>query len=212
MSARRTVSTASNSSEGAQKKYKNIKIGIIAQNTNSLNVYSLFNTYFGFSKPKHSNIKSEHYFEFVPSFDEEISVALRHVTEFAKVYETYKWFNTFIIMIYIQDKNALTELEKIVNCIMNASEKDAKKCYVFGFFEDESNDNLPEVKITTMLDAKGIDYEYTDLNINETAQFTKVMEYVVNDSCDIVKNKMLHEKEKKDVHNDDKSKSHCFIY
>lgn len=210
MSARRTVSTASSSSEGIQKKCKNIKIGIIAQNSNNLNVYSLFTNYFSFSKPRRSNIKSEHYFEFVPNFDQEMSVALRQVTEFSKVYESYSWFNTFIIMIYIQDKNALAELEKIVNCIVDASEKDTKKCYVFGFFEDEANDNIPEVKITTMLDAKGIDYEYTDLNINETAQFTKVMEYVVNDSCDLIKNKMLHEKDKKEF-SDDKSKSHCII-
>ena len=45
---------------------------------------------------------------------------------------------------------------------------------------------MPEERITTIIDAKGIEYFYSQIKIDDIAKFCKIMEGIINDSNTIM--------------------------
>lgn len=209
IASRSTADVSISEGTGGEATSKSIKFGIISQESPCINPYSLITEYFKYSKPKTTNIKNDHYFEFIPDSNSNLTIILRQILELDKIYDSFSWYNFFLLFIDIQTKKCLEELEKTVDCLIEAGEKSSKKCYVLGFFEENSDNNIPEEKINTILDAKGIYYEYVDINAKSIEEFAKVMEYIIMDSCAIIKEKILTEKNSE--LNIDQSTSHCTI-
>ena len=84
-----------------------------------------------------------------------------------------------------------------------------KKCYIFGFYKDDNNPKIPEEKIITILEAKGIDYFYFKYKDDDIDKFTKIMERIITESNNIMVEKYLNQKHSELVL--DQSKSHCIV-
>lgn len=209
IASRSTVDISVSESSGSELPLNSIKFGIISQKSPNINSYSLITEYFNYSKPKSTNIKNDHYFEFTPESNTNIVYVLRQILELDKLYDSFNWYNFFLIFIDIQTKKCINDLEKAVDCIIEAGEKSSKKCYVLGFFQENNEKNVSEAKINTILEAKGIYYEYADIKADKIEEFAKVMEYIINDSCAVIKEKILTEKNSE--LNIDQSTSHCTI-
>ena len=100
--------------------------------------------------------------------------------------QIYSNLNFFLIFIDIQSTAALKNLEKFIDNLIACSEDITKKCYIFGAYKDSNSIINKDEKISTILNCKGIDYEYSEININQDEDFPKGMEYIIEDSKEIM--------------------------
>ena len=56
----------------------------------------------------------------------------------------------------------------------------------FWFYNDDNNSKIPEEKIITILEAKGIDYYYCKYKDDDIDKITKSMEGIINDCNNIM--------------------------
>lgn len=188
-----------------------LKLAIISQSTPILSPYALFTSLFKKIKPTQSEIKSENHFEYTPNNFPSLKVSLKQINSLEHFEEKYKNFDSFLIMVDIQKDSTLKDLDSILDTILEASDFETVKLYIFGFFQGPFGQNKDE-RITTLIDAKGIDYEYIDLDIRNIEEFAKVMEYVINDSFKIKKEKIKENKHSDVTIAFDQSKSNCILF
>lgn len=190
---------------------QSLKIGILSQTTPTLNTISLFNSLFVYTKPKSYQIKSENHIEYSPNNYPSLSIIVKQITHLEKLYEIYNTFNTFLVMTDIQKDSTIKELSSILDSILEASDYETRKIYIFGFYQGPLVPEMKEDKITKIIDAKGIDYEYFELDARDVEEFSKVMEYVVKESLESEAN-LKKEGKHSDVYiGFDASRSKCII-
>ena len=102
------------------------------------------------------------------------------------IFHLYSSLNFFLIFIDIQSTVALKNLENYVDKLISCSQDITKKSYIFGAFKDSNLIVNSDEKISTILNCKGIDYEYSEININLNEDFPKGMEYIIEDSKEIM--------------------------
>ena len=205
-----TTNSSSNLNNMKKGGIKEIKFGILSQETQNLNTNTLFNSYLSNSKPKSSTIKNNHTFEFIPENYPNLNIIIYQVTDLKKIYETFNWYNSFMILIDIETKNCSKELEKIVDCILDASEQEQKKCYVLGFYKDKKQILVSEKQINSLLEVKGIEFEYSEINIDAEEDFVKIMNYVIMDGLNILMENIVFEQNHKLDY--DQSQSKCTVF
>ena len=191
---------------------KELKLGLISQNTPTLNPFSLYSSLFNSIHPKSTIIKSQHSFQYIPAEDPSLKISLRQITQLDKLKEMYNYFHSIIIMVDIQKDSTLKELSSFLDCILEASDYEPRKVYIFGFYQGSLTKQIQENKFTKIIDAKNIDYEYIDLDVRDIKEFSKVMDYLVKESIENEMNKNKENKHSDMVLDIDNSKSNCIIY
>ena len=153
------------------KKHDTIKYGLISQGKSCINVYDLINSYFTNSKPNKYLIKDEFHFEFSPSIFPNLLITINNLRKIENIFTKYNQFHFFLILIDIQT-SCIDFLDKALDAIIDAGDNNInKKSYIFGFFGDNTNKIIPEERITTVIDAKGIDYFYSQIKIDDIDKF-----------------------------------------
>ena len=182
------MSKKNNNNQPAEKsEIKSIKYGIISQNSTLIKISDLFKYYF--EKSKATIIKSEEKeYEFTLESYKNIHYIFRVLNEdsMKNIFHLYSSLNFFLIFIDIQSTVALKNLENYVDKLISCSQDITKKSYIFGAFKDSNLIVNSDEKISTILNCKGIDYEYSEININLNEDFPKGMEYIIEDSKEIM--------------------------
>jgi hypothetical protein len=199
--------------KSSEPKKNSIKYGIIYQNSDIIHIKDYFNSYFEKEKP---NIikNTDKGFEF-SRVDENnnnnnnntkvFCFSVLTESDMKKIYDLYNYFNFFLIFIDIQSNEDLTYLESIIDKLIDCSEDNTKKCYIFGFFNNENKSINKDEQITNILNCKGIDYEYSEININSNEEFPKGIEYIIEDSKEIMEEIEIQEVNNKRDKNQAKS-------
>ena len=194
------------------KKHDTIKYGLIAQGNSCINAYDLINSYFTIAKPTKYLLKDEFHYEFSPSIFPHLTITINNLRKIENIYTKYNQFNFFLILIDIQT-SCIDFLDKALDAIIDADNNNFnKKSYLLGFFEDNNKINIPEDRITTIIDAKGIEYYYFQIKINDIGKYSKIMEGIITDSNTIMVEKFLDQKHSELGLDNSKSQSHCFIF
>ena len=182
------MSKKNNNNQPAEKsEIKSIKYGIISQNSTLIKISDLFKYYF--EKSNATIIKSEEKeYEFTLESYKDIHYIFRVLNEdsMKNIFHIYSSLNFFLIFIDIQSTVALKNLENYVDKLISCSQDITKKSYIFGAFKDSNLIVNSDEKISTILNCKGIDYEYSEININLNEDFPKGMEYIIEDSKEIM--------------------------
>ena len=199
-----------NNNKSIDSNKKTIKYGILQQKSDIIKINDLFNIYFEKINP---NIikNSEKGYEFSLDKFENINFIFELIPEeeLKNIYNIYNYFNFFLIFIDIQSSASLKILELYIDRLIDCSQYNTKKSYIFGVYKNENSIINKDEQITTILNCKGIDYEYSEININLIEEFPKGVEYLIEDSKEI-----MEEIEFEDIHTKfgrDKGKS-CLIY
>ena len=209
------MSSSENNSQNAEnpKKHDSIKYGLISQGKSCIIVNDLINSYFTNSKPSKYLIKDEFHYEFSPSLFPDLIITINNLRKIENIYSKYNQFNFFLILIDIQTA-CIDFLDKALNAIVDAGDNTNtnKKSYIFGFFADNNKRSIPEERITTIIDAKGIEYYYSQIKIDDIEKFCKIMEGIIADSNTIMVEKFLDQKHSELTLDNSNSESHCFIF
>ena len=166
---------------------RKIRFGIIIQNSPFIKINELFELYFEKSKPIIIK-KEQNEYEFTLKEDKNFRLIFDILTDelMGKIQQIYSSFNFFMIFIDIQNSTALKNLENDINKLTAYSYETMKKFYIFGAFQENNLIVNKKEKINTILNCKGIDFEYSELNINSNEDFQKRMELVIEDIKEIL--------------------------
>ena len=166
---------------------RKIRFGIIIQNSPFIKINELFELYFEKSKPIIIK-KEQNEYEFTLNEDKNFRLIFDILTDelMEKIQQIYSSFNFFMIFIDIQNSTALKNLENDINKLTAYSYETMKKFYIFGVFQENNLIVNKKEKINTILNCKGIDFEYSELNINSNEDFQKRMELVIEDIKEIL--------------------------
>ena len=169
-----------------EKNKENIKYGILHQKSVNINLSKFFNIYFDKTKPNIIN-NAPNLYEFTPTNLENIVLTFDVIIdeEIQNLNNIYNFFNFFAIFIDIQTRESLEILETFINRLINCSDDITKKTYIFGVYKDEENIINKDEQITNILNSKGVDYEYSEININIKEDFEKGLNYLIEDSKEI---------------------------
>ena len=141
-----------------------------------------------------------------------LTITINNLRKIENKYTKYNQFNFFLILIDIQT-SCIDFLDKALDAIIDAGDNNYnKKSYILGFFEDNNKKSIPEDRITTIIDAKGIEYYYFPIKINDIEKYSKIMEGIISDSNTIMVEKFLDQKHSELGLDNSKSQSHCFIF
>ena len=176
-----------NNKHSEKTDIKRIKYGIIAQNSTLIKINELFKYYF--EKSNCIIIKNEEKeYEFTLEANKDLHYIFIVLNEEAmkNIIHLYASLNFFLIFIDIQSTVALKNLENYVDKLIACSQDITKKSYIFGAFKENNLIVNSDEKISTILNCKGIDYEYSEININLNEDFPKGMEYIIEDSKEIM--------------------------
>ena len=189
-----------------------IRYGLISQGKSCTNIYNIMKSYLKTPKIKEYIIKDEYNYEFTLESLPQLIISMNDLKELENLFKKYSIFNFFMIFIDIQSSKSLDFLETTIDTIIDAGESDnnIKKCYIFGFYSKDNAKMVPEENITTILDAKGIEYYYCSLKNDENNKFEYLIESIINDSNTIMIEKFLDLKNSELII--DHSKSHCNIF
>ena len=194
-------------------KYKQdniIKYGLISSNENNINVKEIFTSYFKTLHEDKYKIKRENHYEFkTPNFPNlTISIV---ISSLKKIIEIYSIFNFFILFIDMEDSKVPEFLDKTIDTIVSKGDNCFnKKFYILGFYS-ENKKVITKEKTTIIIEAKGIDYYFTEIKKDENMnnKFKNTIELIVNDSNTIMLEKFLDQKHSELI--PDNSKSNCII-
>ena len=166
---------------------RKIRFGIIIQNSPFIKINELFELYFEKSKPIIIK-KEQNEYEFTLKEDKNFRLIFDILTDelMGKIQQIYSSFNFFMIFIDIQNSTALKNLENDINKLTAYSYDTMKKFYIFGAFQENNLIVNKKEKINTILNCKGIDFDYSELNINSNEDFQKRMELVIEDIKEIL--------------------------
>jgi len=199
----------SNNQPSEKGEIKSIKYGIISQNSTLIKISDLFKYYF--EKSNAIIIKNEEKeYEFTLESHKDTHYIFKVLNEEAmkNILHLYSSLNFFLIFIDIQSTVALKNLENYVDKLISCSQDITKKSYIFGAFKESNLIVNSDEKISTILNCKGIDYEYSEININLNEDFPKGMEYIIEDSKEIMEE--MKSEEILDKREQDKQRS-CII-
>ena len=173
--------------KGEDKEIKSIKFGIIIQNSNNININELFQYYFNKANPNIIKNESNEY-EFTINDKENIHYVYKVIPEesIKNLVVIYNSLHFFLIFIDVESNNALECLEAYVDRLISCSEEITKKCYIFEAYKDEKKIIHKDEKISSILNCKGIDYEYSEINMNLQEDFHRGVDYILEDSKDIM--------------------------
>ena len=192
---------------------KTIKIGLITQNSPFINATELFNSFFEKSKPSYYKIKSQSSFEFSLLSIPELFISIYHLTKIDEIHDKtiYNLYNFFLIFIDIQNISTDSFLDKILDNIIEVDDNNFnKKCYIYGFYQNNGEEKMTEEKITNILESKGIEYYYNEIIFDDIESFSKLIECSISDCNSIIVEKFLAQKHSELI--TDNSFSHCVIY
>ena len=186
-----------------------IKYGILQQQSDFIKINELFNNYFQKSNPNIIKNSPKCYEFSLDKLDNiNFNFELIPEVEIKNLYNIYNFFNFFLIFIDIQSSESLTILESYIDRLIDCSQDNTKKSYIFGMYKDKNSIKNKEERITTILNCKGVDYEYSEFNVDAIDEFPKIIDYLIGDSKEI-----MEEIDFEDIHNKfgrDKGKS-CII-
>ena len=187
---------SSNNNQNSKKnEITSIRFGIIIQNSSLVKIDELFESYFQKSNP--IVIKKEKIeYEFSPNENKELRLIFNILTDdvMKNIQQIYSSFNFYIIFMDIQNSSALKNLEKDINKLISCSDDILTKFYIFGVFQEEDLIVIKDEKISTILNCKGIDFEYSELNINSIEDFPKGMEYIIDETKEFLEEQKSQEK------------------
>ncbi len=201
-----------NNSNNKPKLSNSLKYGLISQPKSNINPSEIINSYLEVVKPEKYIKKDEFHYEFSISSFSQLTISINNLRKIQNIIEKYSRFDFLIIFIDIQNTNCIDFLEKSVDTFIDAGESSyiMKKCYIFGFFQDDDKKAVPEEKITTIIDAKGLEYFYFQMKNDDIEKFRKIMEKIIGESNTILVEKFLDQKHSELVL--DNSNSKCSIY
>ena len=186
-----------------------IKYGLLQQKSDIIKINELFNNFFQKENP---NIikNTPNSYEFTLDKLENINFNFEIIPEeeLKNIYNIYHYFNFFLILIDIQSSDSLKILESYIDRLIDCSQDNTKKSYIFGVYKNSNSIIYKDERITTILNCKGIDYEYFEINADIIDEFSKFVYYLIEDSKDL-----MEEIDFEDINNKyrkDKGKS-CLI-
>ena len=192
------MSNKTNKNSDKSSEIKSIKYGIIFQKSTLIKISEIFKFYFSKSNPNIiKNLENE--YEFTLEKDESLHFIFRVINEndMKNITQIYKTLNFFLIFIDVQSTASLKFLENSIDKLIACNEDITKKCYIFGAYRDNNLIVNKDEKISTILNCKGIDYEYSEINIDKDEDFPKGMEYIIDDSKE-----MMEEMKFEEIRND----------
>ena len=199
-----------NKKEQSNNQKMKIKIGLISQESSYINVNNIFNSYFKKSKPEPCEIKDQNRYNFSLLNLPKILISIYHFKSFEEMNNNNKIYNFFLIFIDLHNSNTYSHIEKVIDIIMGSDDNNFnKKCYIYGFFQNKENEKMSEEKITGLVESKGIEYYYNEININDIESFSKLIECTINDCNTIMIEKYLAQKHSELL--TDTSNSKCII-
>ena len=189
---------------------KSIKYEIIYQNSPLIKISELFQFYFEKSSPKIIK-KEENEYEFTLNDNNNLHYIFIVITEesMKNLSTIYSNINFFLIFIDIQNKESLQNLEQYIDKLIACSETITKKSYIFGAYKKSNIIIYKDEKISAILNCKGVDYEYSEIDINLNEDFPKGVAYIIEDSKEIIEESKYEEM--KDNLEKDKARS-CVIF
>ena len=194
------------------KKESIIKFGLISSNSSDINIKEIFTSYFKTLKEDKYKIKRENHYEFNPPNFPNLTISIIIMSNIDKIKEKYSNVNFFMLFIDMQDKNTINFLDKAIDAIISAGDECInKKCYIFGFYSSDKK-ILSSQRATTIIEAKGIDYYFSEIKRDEDMnnKLSKLIEIIVNDTNTIMIEKFLDQKHSELIL--DNSKSKCIIF
>ena len=194
------------------KKENTIRYGLICSNPSAINIKEIFTQYFSTLKQDKYQIKRENHYEFTPSNFPDLAISIIIISSIEKIKEKFSNINFFMLFIDLQDEGSINFLDKAIDTIIDSgADCINKKCYIFGFCSKDKK-VLSNQRVTTIIEAKGIDYYFNDINKDDDMnnKFKKLIELVVSDSNTIMVEKFLDQKHSELIL--DNSKSKCIIY
>ena len=195
-----------------EKKESIIKYGLI-KNSNDINIKEIFTSYFKTLEPDNYKIKKVNHYEFyTPNFPNLIVSIVINTVE--KIIEKYSIFNFFLFFLDLHDIYIIDFLDKTIDSLLSAGDNNFnKKFYFLGFYKNDKK-AISYERATTIIEAKGIDYYFTEIKQDENMnnKFKKYIELIVNDSNTIIVEKFLDQKHSELSLDNSKSDSHCIIY
>ena len=216
MSSNQDKNNQQKEDKNIQKKSKTLKLGLISQDSTYINVHQLFDSYFKYSKPENYKIKDENKYEFSVSSIPQLPISIYHIKKIEDIHDKYNKYNDglhfFLIFIDIQEnKDTNSFLDKALDSIIEADDNNLnKKFYIYGFYQNNDNEKITEEKITTLLEAKAIEYYYNEIKSDDIESFSKLIECTITDCNTIMIEKYLIQKQNELIK--DNSKSQCLIY
>lgn len=125
-----------------------------------------------------------------------------------KKYEINYIANSYLIIIDLEKDDTYKELDLIILYIINNCNLE-KKSFVIGVYKDVNNikEELKEENIKDYIDNKRLNYEYLELNINNSNDLIQIVEFITKQS--VFNEDNLEEKNDRDK---GKSKSRCIIF
>ena len=216
MSSNQEKNNQQKEDKNIQKKLKTLKLGLISQDSTYINVYQLFDSYFKYSKPENYKIKDENKYEFSVSSIPQLPISIYHIKKIEVIHDKYNKYNDglhfFLIFIDIQEnKDSNSFLDKALDSIIEADDNNLnKKFYIYGFYQNNDNEKITEEKITTLLEAKAIEYYYNETKTDDIESFSKLIECTITDCNNIMIEKYFIQKQNELIK--DNSKSQCLIY
>ena len=203
----------SNDSSNEISKYKQdniIKYGLIPSNPKNINVKEIFTSYFKTLHEEKYKIKRENHYEFKTQNFPNLTISIV-ISTLEKILEIYSIFNFFILFIDMEDSKVTKFLDKTIDTIVSKGDNCfSKKFYILGFYS-ENKKVITKEKTTIIIEAKGIDYYFTEIKKDENMnnKFKNIIELIVNDSNTIMLEKFLDQKHSELI--PDNSKSSCII-
>lgn len=100
-----------------------------------------------------------------------------------KKYEINRIANSYLIIIDLEKDNTYKELDSIILYILNNCDLE-KKTFVIAVYKDVNNikEELKEENIKDYIDNKRINYEYLELNINNSNDLIQIIEFIIKQS------------------------------
>ena len=177
-----------------ENEIKSIKYGIIYQNSPLIKISELFQFYFEKSNP--NIIKNEeNEYEFTLNDNNELHYIFTVIAEESMndLVTIYPSLNFFLIFIDIQNKESLKNLELFIDKLIACSETVTKKSYIFGAFKNINNIIYNDERISAVLNCKGVEYEYSEIDIHLNEDFPKGVDYIIDDSKEIMEERAVEE-------------------
>ena len=194
------------------KKENIIKYGIIT-NSNNINIKEIFTSFFATLGPDKYKIKKDNHYEFIIQDFPELTISITF-SPLKKIIENYSVFNFFMLFIDMHDSKIVKFLDQTIDALLSAGDNNYnKKFYVLGFYSNDQK-AISYERATTIIEAKGIDYYFSEIkrgeNMNKT--FKKYIELIINDSNTIIVEKFLDQKHSELTLDNSESNSKCSLF
>lgn len=185
-----STSTTSSNLSNESNKINQIKLCLISQESEKLNIPNLFKDFFEFINPKTYNIKSEHKFEFIPNLRKNFNVIIRHLININKLKVEGKLYDNIIIFLDINKKECFEKLNSILSSIISTCYDESKKYFIIGFYNEKEEKFIKDIQINNLLETNLFkQFEYFEIELSNYEELDTIFKLITKETYQILKEK-----------------------